>query len=69
MGRQLDGSSRIGIAASSSKSGGIFYHLVCRRGENGASRGVITSNSAGTVTGGLNILLNVCDGPSAPQCP
>ena len=31
MGRLLESLSRIGIAASSSKLGGIFYHVVCRR--------------------------------------
>lgn len=31
MGRLLEELSRIGIAASSSKLGGIFYHVVCRR--------------------------------------
>ncbi len=30
---------------------------------------VITGNQAGTVSGGNNILLNVCDGPNEPQCP
>jgi deazaflavin-dependent oxidoreductase (nitroreductase family) len=31
MGRFLEGMSRVGVAASSSKLGGIFYHIVCRR--------------------------------------
>lgn len=30
---------------------------------------VISGNQSGTVSGGNNILLNVCDGPNAPQCP
>ncbi len=31
MGRLLDGLGRVGVAASSSKLGGLFYHTVCRR--------------------------------------
>jgi deazaflavin-dependent oxidoreductase (nitroreductase family) len=31
MGRLLEGLNRVGTAASSSKLGGIFYHVVCRR--------------------------------------
>ncbi len=36
---------------------------------SGYGANVITENLGGTVSGGFNILLNVCDGPSSPQCP
>ncbi len=37
--------------------------------DSGYGANVISGNQGGTVSGGNNILLNVCDGPNEPACP